>query len=245
MVSECEYFSVMQFLGLKALLCKANETMHILICSATTFELSPFIDALEKTAPLTPYKLDIFITGAGIPLSILKLTHHISIKRPDLILQVGIAGSLNSQLKMNEVVWVNKDRFFEMGMEDRDRVISLNSASWFEMAELFNSDGSLDASQLPPWLATENLKHVEGFTVLKGHGAAASIAAAQKRYPHVWIETMEGASAFLCGKYFGIDTLQLRAISNRVETRNVSEWHINSAVEMLNNCLKRWFLTPY
>jgi futalosine hydrolase len=94
-------------------------------------------------------------------------------------------------------------------------------------------------------LAAEGLKQVEGCTVLKGHGEEASIAAARKRYPNIDIESMEGASALLCGKYFGIDTLQLRAISNRVEPRNVNEWSIQTAVDALNNYLIRWFLMPY
>ncbi len=219
--------------------------MDILICSSTTFELSPFMDALEKLPSLSPYKIDILITGAGIPLSILSLSKQISIKRPNIILQVGIGGTLNDQLPLNEVVWVNRDRFFEMGMEDHHQIIPLNAASWFNAPELFNQDGTIDAAALPPWLAAEGLKQVEGFTVLKGHGAEASIAIARKRYPHVDIESMEGASALLCGKYFGVDTLQLRAISNRVEPRNTNEWSIQSAVEALNNCLIRWFLTPY
>ena len=230
---------------IKVLLCKSKETMEILICSATTFELSPFLDALEKTPPLSPYKVEVLITEAGIPLSLISLVQQISKKRPDMILQVGIGGTLNPQLPLNEVVWVNRDRFFEMGMEDHKQIIPLNAASWFNAPELFNSDGSVDAAALPPWLAAEGLKQVEGFTVLKGHGAEASIAAAQKRYPQVDIESMEGASALLCGKSFGIDTLQLRAISNRVEPRNVNEWRIKSAVEALNNYLIRWFLMPY
>jgi len=227
------------------LLCKSKETMEILICSATTFELSPFMDALEKTPPLSPYTLDILVTGAGIPLSLLNLTRQISKKRPDMILQVGIGGTLNHQLPLNEVVWVKRDRFFDMGMEDHDQIIPLNAASWFNAPELFNRDGSIDAATLPPWLAAEGLKQVEGFTVLKGHGTEASITAARKRYPYADIESMEGASALLCGKYFGIDTIQLRAISNRVEPRNANEWSIEGAVVALNNCLMRWFLMPY
>lgn len=227
------------------LLCKSKETMDILICSATTFEVSPFLDALEKTPPLSPYKVEVLITGAGIPLSMLSLVQHISKKRPDMILQVGIGGALNDQLPLNEVFWVKRDRFFEMGMEDHHQIIPLNAAAWFNAPEYFNLDGSVDAANLPPWLALEGLNLVEGFTVLKGHGADASIAAARKRYPQVDIESMEGASALFCGRYFGIDTLQLRAISNRVEPRNTDKWSIEGAVGALNNHLIRWFLMPY
>jgi futalosine hydrolase len=52
------------------------------------------------------------------------------------------------------------------------------------------------------------------------------------------IETMEGATFFYLCKREKIPFLALRAISNRVETRNRSNWNIPIALKSLSEKLK-------
>ena len=69
-------------------------SMYLLLTAATAAEIQPVIDYLAKKSNsyLQPHKVDILITGVGAVATTYSLTKQSIIKRPDLIIQAGIAG---------------------------------------------------------------------------------------------------------------------------------------------------------
>jgi futalosine hydrolase len=56
---------------------------------------------------------------------------------------------------------------------------------------------------------------------------------------------MEGATFFYICAWENIPFLAVRAISNRVETRNLSNWNIKIALDNLSEKLKEIFIRLY
>jgi futalosine hydrolase len=218
--------------------------MQLLIASATGFEIAPLVDWLQIYSirtdnyryQLGSARIDILITGVGIPLSAYSFGKLLSSRPYDLCIQAGIAGAFDRGLEIGEVVQVTSESFGDLGVEEADG--SFTSAVTMGLIDAQQppfTDGKLlspSDADLPVFL-----KPVSGTTVNKVHGRAESIAAFQ-RHTNVQVESMEGACfAYAClleQKPF----LQIRAISNYVETRNREAWNIPLAIENLNAVLK-------
>lgn len=218
--------------------------MHLLIASATGFEIAPLEEWLQANSHrvnnysyrLGHAQIDLLLTGVGIPLSAYSFGKIFGKQSYDLAIQAGIAGALDRDLEMGEVVQVTSENFGDLGVEEADG--SFTSAI---------SMGLIDANQ-PPFIngllpspagtgLPAFLKQVRGTTVMKVHGTEKSISAFRKR-SDAQVESMEGASfAYAClleQQAF----LQIRAISNYVETRNRDQWDIPLAINNLNQVLK-------
>lgn len=160
------------------------------------------------------------------------LAHH----RPDLAINVGIAGALDVQLTIGDVVHVTTERFGDLGVEEADgRLTDLFELGLLEAdtppyhhAILINSAGA----------DTQFLPTVHGLTVNKVHGSAASIAALRAKYPDAQVETMEGAAFFYACQLVGLPFLEIRSISNYVEPRNREAWDLALAIGNLNTVLQ-------
>jgi futalosine hydrolase len=152
----------------------------------------------------------------------------------DLAINVGIAGAFDRKLNMGDVVHVISDRFADLGVEEAD-------GSFTDMHDL-----GLIKPNTPPFkngtLVDENseafqfLPKVKGLTVNKVHGYTPSIEAIQKKY-EADIESMEGAAFFLACQLAKVSFLQIRSISNYVESRNRENWNLPLAIENLNKTL--------
>jgi futalosine hydrolase len=82
------------------------------------------------------------------------------------------------------------------------------------------------------------LKSVKSITVNTVHGNAQSISEIVER-ENTDIESMEGAAVFNVCEYFNTNCIQIRSISNKVETRNKDNWDIKTAISNLNNEVER------
>src|SRR5437762_4711858 len=71
--------------------------MQLLLCASTEFEIRPAIEFVHKEK--VP-NVDILITGVGMMATTYSLTKAILMKRPDFLLQAGIAGSLDENLAL-------------------------------------------------------------------------------------------------------------------------------------------------
>src|SRR5258707_5475813 len=68
-------------------------SMYILLAAATSFEIQPTIDQLkEKATPDEGRETDVLITGIGSIPTVYALMRQIGSRRPDMIIQSGIAG---------------------------------------------------------------------------------------------------------------------------------------------------------
>ena len=94
--------------------------MKILIVAATSFEIEPLLNAQTL-----PYPIDTLITGVGMTQTAYTLGKHLALNSYDLIINLGIAGSFDRNLKIGEVVEVTEDRFAELGAEDGESFLSI------------------------------------------------------------------------------------------------------------------------
>ena len=61
---------------------------------------------------------DVMVTGVGMVNTTFSLTKRLSEKSYDLVINIGVAGSFNSAIKIGDVVEVIEDNFSEIGFED-------------------------------------------------------------------------------------------------------------------------------
>jgi futalosine hydrolase len=202
--------------------------MNLLLVSATEFELEPFLHENEK--------VEVLITGVGIPNTIYHLTKKLAKKNYDLVIQAGIAGSFNEQILKGSVVVVKQDTFGDVGMEEKE-----NFKTLFET-------GLAQANDFPfrnGWLLNENkyLSHqslpiVNGVTVNKITDDQKIIRGMVKKF-RADIESMEGAAFHFACLHQKVNFLQLRSISNTVGDRDKKNWQMNIAIENLSIELKK------
>src|SRR5690606_23292382 len=70
-------------------------------------------------------------------------------------------------------------------------------------------------------------------------------ALCQAKFPHVALESMEGAAVFYACAQEELPCIQVRAISNYVEQRDKSSWKIDLAITNLNNWLQKFIRENY
>ncbi len=204
--------------------------MRILIISATQIEVE-----FAKMQLNENYNISFLVTGIGILATAITLTKYLMRNRPDLIIQVGIAGSFNQNSDLGSVVLVQEEILGDMGVEEngvwKDLFISKLSdpdTPPFTKGRLLNKHVlSLNKSGLPL---------VSAITVNEITTRPQRILQQQLIYnPH--IETMEGAVLhYLCND-FEIPYLQIRGLSNYIGERDKSYWKIKEAVENSNKVL--------
>ena len=216
--------------------------MNILIVSATTFEIAPLLQYLDKSAEklsFFDYKLNgnvvyPLVTGVGALNTSFGLSRYKDIEKTDVAINVGLAGAYHDSLALGDVVEVVADRFGDLGVEEND-------GSFTDVYDL----GLTNANQFPyesGWIKNTkpkfetNLPQVKGITVNKVHGTVESIAKIKSKYT-ADVESMEGAGFLYACRIMDVHSHQFRAISNYVEPRNKANWQIEKAIDNLNDHL--------
>lgn len=195
--------------------------MKLLIVAATQTELAPVYEhfGLPNVHFIQQEKFDILITGVGMTATAFALGKYLN-SSYNLVLNVGIAGSFDKQLRLGSLVNIYQDTFAELGAEDHHNFITLDELGFGNIT--FNS--SYDIINLPK---------VKGITVNKVHGNAESIYAIIERFdPQT--ESMEGAAVFYACNLSHIPCVQVRSLSNVVEPRAKENWKIGLAINNLN-----------
>lgn len=219
--------------------------MKILIVAATSMEVKLLTEEMEfireKSNSLKEYRLnnkeaDVLLTGIGTTFTTFHLTLTLIKKKYDLVLSVGIAGSLSDDLQIGEVVNVISDEFADLGIEDKSGFLTLFESGFVHDNEFPFVNGQLKAAESNGFL---KMKKVAGITANKSHGNSSSIAELQKKFS-AQIETMEGAAVFYVCNQLDVPCFQIRAISNYVEPRNPLQWNIPLALENLKIAVLEW-----
>lgn len=206
--------------------------MKILLLSATPFEIAPCLLWLEQHEPPG---IRSCIGGVGPVATAWNLAHALQAERPDLVIQAGIGGAIDRRLQIGEVVHVVSERFADLGVEEADgRFTDLFELGLLEPATPPFVAGRLN--NLQP-AGANFLPGVQGITVSKAHGSAASIEALRAKYPDAQLESMEGAALFYGCLLSGVSFLEIRGVSNYVEPRNREGWNLPLAIDNLNAVL--------
>ncbi|MBK8556196.1 MAG: futalosine hydrolase [Lewinellaceae bacterium] len=206
--------------------------MKIVLLAATPFEIAPVLQWLDQ-AP-QPGVLPL-ISGVGATATTWALARHLANDKPDLVINAGIAGAIDRQLQLGDVVHVVTERFADLGVEEADgRFTDLFDLGLLEPATPPYINGRLEN---PSAASAQFLTRVHGITVNRVHGSEQSIAALHKKYPEAAVESMEGAAVFYACLLSEVPFLEIRSISNYVEPRNREAWNLPFAIEQLNQTL--------
>jgi futalosine hydrolase len=178
-----------------------------------------------------------FITGVGSVATTWAMTKKFSsCIKPDLAINIGIAGSFRDDILTGEVVLPVSDCFADAGVEAGGGFLTLAEAGLedpdifpFRSGRIFSENRFVSG-------ATELLRSVNAITVNTTTGLENSIKMISERY-HPDIETMEGAAFFYVCSKEDIPFLAIRAVSNRVEPRNRENWNIPLAIHNLSQKL--------
>lgn len=205
--------------------------MKILIVSATEFEIQQLKAELNEVQLSA---IDFLVTGVGMINTCFELTKQMLEKKYDYVINVGIAGSFDREIKLAEVVWVTRELFSEMGAEDGDEFLTLIQLGLQKHDEFPFEWGELKAPRLHEINTLAHLKQVRGITVNKVHGNEQQILKTKMQFSPQ-IESMEGAAVFYVCLKLNVPVIQIRSISNYVERRNRENWNIPNALTSLNN----------
>ena len=214
--------------------------MKILLVAATKAEIEPFLthfsfrDQLPYDKIFGNYQVKVLIGGVGMVATAFSVGKALSEHHFDLAINAGIAGTFRDDIKIGDVCNVKEDIFSELGAEDGDDFLSIESLGF----------GRITYSAKPNLLFPKlnSLKSVKGITVNTVHGNENSISKIKAQF-NPDIESMEGAAFLYCALKHNIPCAQIRAISNYVETRNKASWQIKEAILNLNEFLKQLVLS--
>jgi futalosine hydrolase len=212
-------------------------SFKILYVTATALEaeaLSKILLSRPEPEALRSLEISILVTGVGSIATAWSLKQWlVTNRKPDLIINAGIAGSYKEELGLGDVVVVVSDCFADAGIEDGENHITLFEAGFTGDNEFPYKNGILQAEQYYSGMVKKKLKTANAITVNTSTGSEATRDRLVKKF-NPDIETMEGATFFYICIRENIPFLALRAISNRVEKRDRGSWNISLALNNLS-----------
>lgn len=202
--------------------------MYILLAAATTFEIQPV------TSQGLPLETDILITGVGSMATTWSLMRQIGRKRPDMIIQAGIAGCFTHK-RPGEVVAIKEEYLADLGVQENGRFRTL-----FDL-NLTGPDtppfsGGMLVNPYKRLLDLSGLEQVRATTVNEITTAPDRIQWLQQNTAPV-VESMEGGGLHYVCLQENIPFLQLRSVSNAIGERDKAKWDIKGAISSLNTRL--------
>jgi futalosine hydrolase len=199
-------------------------TMQILLIAATAPEIEPF--TIDNTVS------DVLISGVGVPSTMYHLQKRIQQLQYDLIIQAGIGGSFNSNIKLGQTVMVKQDCFADLGIEEKENYTPIFETQLVDKNEFPFSNGWL--INTTTYIKTATLPLVKAITVNKVSDSDLQNQQFKKQF-NADIESMEGAALHYICLQENIPFIQVRAISNYVGERDKTKWKMREAIENLNS----------
>lgn len=207
--------------------------MNVLVIAATERELT----GLKEIAFTRPsLMVNTAVTGVGLMPSTYAIMQLIARLKPDLIIQVGIAGSFNPSLLLGKAVTVKSEIVADMGVYETDGyhdIFELGLAEKnmppFEQGAIVNHhDHLIECASVPV---------VSAVSVNEISTSAEKINLFAEKYK-ADIESMEGAALHYVCKMQKIPFIQIRGISNLVGERDKTKWKIpESLFAATNSCI--------
>ena len=202
--------------------------MQILLTAATTQEIEPFTTSNNK--------VDVLITGLGIPSTMYHLQKRIQQVDYDCIIQAGIAGGFTNDIELGKVVLVQQDCFADLGIEEKEIYNPIFNTGFAGKNEFPFTNGWLINTHEA--LLTTSLPKVKALTVNKVSDNELQKQQFISTFNAV-AESMEGAALHYVCLQEKIPFLQIRSISNHVGERDKTKWKMKEAIENLNAELSR------
>ena len=209
--------------------------MYIVVAAATDTEIKPFIDQQKNFAGKHPVEIKVLITGIGAVATTFSLTRSLLQRKPDLVIQAGIAGSFDASLVPGSVVVIGDEVIGDWG--------AIENKEWKDVFDIGlvskNDFPFINGRLVNPHIHQLNkydLPVVSSITVNEMITSPERIVGAIKKYtPQT--ESMEGAAFHYTCLQLKIPFLQVRAISNMAGDRNKQNWQFETAILQLNKIL--------
>jgi len=206
-----------------------------LLVAATSAEINGICGHIEPyTVTSINNNWDVIVAGVGMVATVFHLTKALHKNTYSQIINVGLAGAINRDLSLGQVVNVVSDEFAFLGSENNGDFLSVFDLQLQNENEKPFQNKVLQA--IPTYFNLEHLQKVKGLTVQTVTGTLSSIDFLVQTY-NANVESMEGAAVFYVANQFEIPTAQIRAISNYVEPRNRDNWKIKEALDALNHAV--------
>ena len=204
--------------------------MNCLVIAATPIEIAPFLTYLKKEKKFK-YEIDVLITGIGLTATTYALLNQINIKKPAFIIQAGVGGCFDINIKLGTVVAIKKETIADQSVVELKTLKTLFDLKLLPQNKNPFSNG---------WLVNSNdilrkikLRKVTGISVNEITTDKKKVKLYRDRFKPV-IESMEGAALHYVSLMEKIPFLHIRSVSNYIAERNKQKWNMKEAVENLN-----------
>ena len=211
--------------------------MNCLLVAATANEISPFLEHYRKPDNLTPgnHTIDILISGIGLMATTYSLTKQLQVRKPDLVIQAGVAGGLNASFSLGSILAIEADTVADLGVVESRQLLSLSDLRLANPNQHPYKKGWLKNPSID-LMKKMRLKRVKGITVNHITTSPAMIQQYRNKFRAV-TESMEGAALHYVCLSENVQFLQLRAISNYIGERNKARWKLKDSIVNLNKQL--------
>ena len=204
--------------------------MNILLAAATAKEIEPFFEYYRNT--IRAQNIDILITGIGLTTTTYHLLKQVHLKRPDLVIQAGVAGCFDGQIPLGTVVIVKREAIADQSVVELERLKTLFDLDLVPHDQFPFKKGWLENSN--ELLEKSKLKKVNAISVNEITTSSQRV----KLYLDVFkpvIESMEGAALHYTCLMEKIPFVQLRSVCNYIAERNKKKWNMKQSIMNLNN----------
>jgi futalosine hydrolase len=203
--------------------------MNILLVAATAKEIEPFLAEYRKTKKMIA--VDVVITGVGLTATTYHLLKQLSIKKPAVVIQAGVAGCFDKDTPLGTVVVVKQDVIADQMVMESGKLKTV-----FDLGLL--------AKDQPPysngWLVNKSdilkkidLPKVRAISVNEISTAPEAAGIYKELFKPV-VESLEGAALHYVCLMEKIPFVQLRSISNYIGERDKKNWDLTAAIRSLN-----------
>jgi futalosine hydrolase len=218
--------------------------MNCLLVAATAREIAGFLEHYRNSdkPSFVDIHIDVLISGIGLTATTYSLTRQFTLKKPDLVIQAGIAGCFDKKIPLGTVVGVKQDTIAD------ESVIASTATGRKKLQTLFDMK-LVSPNQAPytkGWLVNPDdgimkrnkIKAVKAISVNQITTSKQMIGLYEETFRPV-VESMEGAALHYVCLSEKIPFLQLRSISNYIGERNKSKWNMKDSIANLNKELIR------
>jgi futalosine hydrolase len=205
--------------------------MRVIITAATNLELDGCAKKASKLFKKSKLKISFHATGIGMLASGVKLTQLATSYQPDLIIQIGIAGSYIKTEPLGKIWVVTSETIADLGVREKGVFTDL-----FDSQLIKENEAPFKKRKL----INQGIKKVN---LLKTDTAAGvtinEITTSAKRIKEIIeahnpvLESMEGAALHYVGGITKTPFMQIRAVSNYVGERNKAKWKLKESIDQL------------
>jgi futalosine hydrolase len=206
--------------------------MNILLIAATAREIQPFFEYYRNNK--RAQNIDVLVTGIGLTAATYHLLKQLTLKRPDVVVQAGVAGCFDPTIPLGTVVIVKKDAIADQSVIEVKQLKTLFDLGLVPHDQFPFKNGWLENDHRI--LQVSNLKKVKAISVNQITTSKQQVKFYVATFRPV-IESMEGAALHYTCLMEKIPFVQLRGISNYIGERNKKKWDMKKSIANLNQKL--------